>query len=875
MATPMWESFWSQDRTAVLWWSFASFICSVFLCICYLLLPQVRRTPGWLIMRASMCDSLLSLTLMLLFFAGRETSFQYQGERYTYMWALSLVTAGCETSAQSWRLMMYIHLVSTYRNPFRPGKSRLVYHLVTASLGALTAGLCAVQFATVDEDDAESQSHAYFLVLACGLIFVPFVMLVLVGGILCTAVRLLVSGALQAASTSGLPASISVLARQRVMRHGLAYLVLHGTVLTLALVCTVLLYYWHSEHPWLWHVLVVLTCGRPVWTLLGWLIINDVIYSLCGVCSFTKPIREVRMVRARSSPDVARGALLRRLRPASAPQLSSLDAVARISTTPRRAATPDELHEDRLDLSFLGERAGLRSVREFRGQPIRASDAMELRAVRSQGIEGCFKEELRFELLYDVVRDIGELANQEMWDDGRGSTASTTSAASDLRQALCMDRPGSLIVPGTRSDGLHFMNLRRQSRRLEQRRPAPTNYGVPEFRKLRAAFGITPQAYARAFPNDLSESDPTWRRRLRESLSEGASGSFFYRVLSGSSSGESSQFMVKQITRSQKDELMAILPAYQEHVKRRCGRSLVQYLGCHAVSLRWQCAGKVYFVVMRNFVPIKAWLTFDLKGATANRRALDPNCLHQIHPGEEPGEGNAYGTLRDWEWMDIAMSVHLSDGDKAELYEMISADADFLSSQGLLDYSLLVGIHRLPRELTANQREERLNQLKAMGGYVSFDRQKVYFFGIIDVLERYSLRWRVQRAVLTAAYHLSCQGSAADGISALAPHEYADRFRTFVSSEVLRISPAAAAAALSSAAAQAATSPGASPGTLRSNARWGQLWRRQRRGLIRERIECESADQRRRIEELEEAIAVARTFNDPSPALVAAPEAAD
>ena len=37
-------------------------------------------------------------------------------------------------------------------------------------------------------------------------------------------------------------------------------------------------------------------------------------------------------------------------------------------------------------------------------------------------------------------------------------------------------------------------------------------------------------------------------------------------------------------------------------------------------------------------------------------------------------------------------------------------------------------------------------------GYVSLDRQKVYFFGIIDVLERYSLRWRLQHACLTAGY---------------------------------------------------------------------------------------------------------------------------
>lgn len=50
-----------------------------------------------------------------------------------------------------------------------------------------------------------------------------------------------------------------------------------------------------------------------------------------------------------------------------------------------------------------------------------------------------------------------------------------------------------------------------------------------------------------------------------------------------------------------------------------------------------------------------------------------------------------------------------------------------LLPQNLLDYSLLVGIHRLPAELSAPQREDRLHQLKTQGGYVSLDRQKVGF----------------------------------------------------------------------------------------------------------------------------------------------------
>lgn len=45
------------------------------------------------------------------------------------------------------------------------------------------------------------------------------------------------------------------------------------------------------------------------------------------------------------------------------------------------------------------------------------------------------------------------------------------------------------------------------------------------------------------------------------------------------------------------------------------------------------------------------------------------------------GASVAYGTLRDWEWLDVAMSVDVSEEDKARLGETVSADAAFLASQ--------------------------------------------------------------------------------------------------------------------------------------------------------------------------------------------------
>ena len=57
--------------------------------------------------------------------------------------------------------------------------------------------------------------------------------------------------------------------------------------------------------------------------------------------------------------------------------------------------------------------------------------------------------------------------------------------------------------------------------------------------------------------------------------------------------GSDTGFIVKQITKAEKDTLMSILPAYKAHVQARGGGSLLQYLSCHSMRLRWALAGKV------------------------------------------------------------------------------------------------------------------------------------------------------------------------------------------------------------------------------------------------------------------------------------------
>ena len=152
------------------------------------------------------------------------------------------------------------------------------------------------------------------------------------------------------------------------------------------------------------------------------------------------------------------------------------------------------------------------------------------------------------------------------------------------------------------------------------------------------------------------------------------------------------------------------------------------------------------------------------------------------------------------------------------------------------------------------------------------------------MLEHFSLRWRLQRIVLRALYCLAmrrgCGGGRkpfsslspslvrrrhadSDGISAMPPPLYADRFQTFVANEVLHLRDPPQMAPVDEewreggwvallkrlTGAYGAAGRGPRGSGLK---RWNRLWERRRRGLVKQRIDAEHDDYVARIRELEE-----------------------
>ena len=629
------NAFFSDVHGKITAWGIASMISSALLLLAYSYSPRVRRTPGWHFLYSSLCEIYVSFGFVLLSLAGdggHRPGFDLEHAMCHEYNTLLLSILGFDMAANGWRLFMFVDLIVVYHNPFWPHTTRPVYHVIVA-------GMAGVWVLTIRNTDllclAQGDASVNVLTLTWGLVYAPFVLFVLLGGSL----YIMVSALLSRDKTN---THLARLTRQRVMRHCLFYLLLYGVLLGVLSAGYANYQYFSTPlatRQTLAYITAALTSGRPVFGFVGWVLIN-LLGERCLCCLRCErfccaPPEAAAKASAGHSPSL-RAPLLRHLPRESAPSSAAHAAAAaydaeRAEAGAERHAEAGAEHENE---SVLANRQGVR--------------------------EAGFKEELRYELVSDVAMSISLLAEREAREQlealdfvtkpdfvtAAGAAASTAeSSPSAWPEPLAwMASPGLAPpvpqqpspVPSVPSP----MPERRKARKAwpareasqglaisereitphtrhtppvprgdaaaadasGRRPPQVDHYAVAHFRAIRDAFGISAASFAAAFQRSpLPEGDAV--RHMRESVSEGASGSFFYWVKhpDGSDTG----YIVKQITKKEKDTLMNILPAYKAHVQARGGSSLLQYLSCHSMRLRWECAGKVYFVVMRNFFPVR------------------------------------------------------------------------------------------------------------------------------------------------------------------------------------------------------------------------------------------------------------------------------
>ncbi|XP_014510538.1 phosphatidylinositol 4-phosphate 5-kinase 1 [Vigna radiata var. radiata] len=314
------------------------------------------------------------------------------------------------------------------------------------------------------------------------------------------------------------------------------------------------------------------------------------------------------------------------------------------------------------------------------------------------------------------------------------------------------------------------------------------------FRHLRELFAIDPADYTLA----ICGSDS-----LREMSSPGKSGSIFYLT-------QDDRFIIKTVKKSEVKVLIRMLPSYYQHVCQYKNSLVTAFLGVHCVK---PVGGqKTRFIVMGNVFcsEYRIHKRFDLKGSSHGRTTDKPR--------EEIDETT---TLKD---LDLNFVFRLEQSWFQELIRQVDRDCEFLEAEGIMDYSLLIGLHfrddcsvdemkSSPRNSYSGKRDMLddemltcrgplirlgmnmparaesvckggLDQAAGSGSGNSCcipsesnnNRQisdVILYFGIIDILQDYDISKKIEHA------YKSLQVDSTS-ISAVDPKLYSKRFRDFI-----------------------------------------------------------------------------------------------
>ena len=165
--------------------------------------------------------------------------------------------------------------------------------------------------------------------------------------------------------------------------------------------------------------------------------------------------------------------------------------------------------------------------------------------------------------------------------------------------------------------------------------------------------------------------------------------------------------------------------------------------------------------------------------------------------------------------LDLKQNLYVGERNAAQIRNILASDSNFLQCLGIIDYSLLIGIHfvnqrddlsseiesfsssegsavsaeetmslnaggdvgaiepKSPFEFTSSDAQGRRPFLGSLrdGGLLSTDRSQIYYIGIIDFLQQYDVGKRAERFAKVVLLRKDPQG-----LSVQSPLSYQTRF---------------------------------------------------------------------------------------------------
>ena len=211
------------------------------------------------------------------------------------------------------------------------------------------------------------------------------------------------------------------------------------------------------------------------------------------------------------------------------------------------------------------------------------------------------------------------------------------------------------------------------------------------FHMLRQAYGISPAEYRQSFK--LRNAADVESSGMLEKFTEGKSGSFFY-------FSHDFRYIIKTVTSEEEKFLRRIAYQYYRHMKANPNSLVVRFFGLHKVRLAPE-QRYISVVIMENIFhnshQLKMGRIYDLKGSTVGRRALKGGKTKESY----------HGTLKDLDLNEER--VWIGAEAKQQLIEQLEQDVRFLTSCGIMDYSLLLGIHNHASSRPARFESESLD----------------------------------------------------------------------------------------------------------------------------------------------------------------------
>eukprot|EP01126_Amoeba_proteus_P033291 TRINITY_DN3266_c0_g1_i5.p1 TRINITY_DN3266_c0_g1~~TRINITY_DN3266_c0_g1_i5.p1 ORF type:complete len:533 (-),score=95.29 TRINITY_DN3266_c0_g1_i5:22-1620(-) len=331
------------------------------------------------------------------------------------------------------------------------------------------------------------------------------------------------------------------------------------------------------------------------------------------------------------------------------------------------------------------------------------------------------------------------------------------------------------------------------------------------FERIRALSGVNTDQYCQSlhphrFLKHIND----------QKFTDGRSGSYFC-------FSPDKRFILKTVPHSESELLYNIMWDYYKHLLDNPDTLLLRFYGSY--ELKPPHAHSIYIVVFQNLfnTDSKIHEIYDLKGSWVNRGGGKEN-KHSLDPKEKKtGKDN-----------DFTQIIQVGRPISQQFKSILKKDSEMLKRLNVMDYSLLVGIHYNGREssssfrksndlVTSEQelilgskeprsnitseesdsdllcqednypylqhqhiqtlpipvREERHHHYSSFSRLNSEDGTKSYFMGVIDILQEWNFSKRFERWV-----KVLFKFEDGDGISAVNPEQYSDRFLSKISEMV-------------------------------------------------------------------------------------------